>query len=99
MRPATVAGVRGLRAALTTTVCRQSAPYSVGSATASPNADEVVDRFGGPVRHHRLVPDDDLVTPADDGAAQGADLGRAGLVLEILATLVDELAGQEQLVD
>jgi hypothetical protein len=45
------------------------------------------------------VPDDDLVTPADDGAAQGADLGRAGLVLEILATLVDELAGQEQLVD
>jgi hypothetical protein len=39
------------------------------------------------------VPGDDLIAPADDGAAEGAHLGRAGLVLEINAELIDELAG------
>jgi hypothetical protein len=40
------------------------------------------------------MPGDDLVAPADDGAPEGADLGRAGVVLESDHELVDELARQ-----
>jgi hypothetical protein len=44
------------------------------------------------VAHERPVPGHDLVTPAHDGAAQRADLGRERLVLQIDAELGDELA-------
>ena len=40
------------------------------------------------------MPGGDLVTPADQGAAELADLGRTRLVLEIRAESGDELEGQ-----
>ncbi len=41
-----------------------------------------------------MVPCDDLVEPALQRSPEGADLCRAGLVLEIVTELVDELVGQ-----
>jgi hypothetical protein len=41
-----------------------------------------------------VVPGDDVLAPAHDGAAQGAHFERAGLVLEVVADLVDERAGE-----
>jgi hypothetical protein len=40
------------------------------------------------------VPGDDLLTPPHDGAAELADLGRAVLVLEVVAEAGDELERQ-----
>lgn len=55
--------------------------------------DQVVD-LGRAVAHQGLVPRHDLIPPTHDGAAERADLGRARLVLEIDAKLVDEFAGE-----
>ncbi len=48
----------------------------------------------GPLRHVGSMPGGDLVLPADERAAERADLERAGLVLEIVAEPVDELDGE-----
>ncbi len=45
--------------------------------------DQVVDRFGRPVRHVGLVPGDDLVTPFADRAAETANLERHRLVCKV----------------
>ncbi len=50
--------------------------------------DEVVDRFGGPVGHERVVPGGDLVGPALEGAAELLDL-EGCLVLEVGCELAD----------
>jgi len=41
-----------------------------------------------------LVPGDDLVPPAQDGATERTDLDRTGGILEIGTELTDELVGQ-----
>ena len=48
--------------------------------------DEIVGRFGRPVRHV-LLPGDDLCRPLGDGAAQPADLEGHRLVSEVTADL------------
>jgi hypothetical protein len=40
------------------------------------------------------VPGGDLISPANDGAAEPAYFGRTGSVLEVVAKPVDELDGQ-----
>ena len=66
------------------------AEASGSEADAFDPFDQVVDRFGGSVRHPGVVPGDDLVEPADQGAAEGVDLWRAGVVLEVGSELGDE---------
>jgi hypothetical protein len=61
--------------------------------------DEVVHRLGGPVAHPSAVPGDDLVPPAEQGAAEGVHLDRAALVLQVLTQLVDELGVDSGLVE
>jgi hypothetical protein len=48
----------------------------------------------GPLDTRAWVPGDDVLAPAHVGAAQGAHFGRAGLVLEVVAELVDEIGGE-----
>ena len=61
--------------------------------------DEVVDCFCGSVRHPRLMPGDDLSMPASQGTAQGVDLRRAGVVLQVVGELSDELGGEAGVAD
>ena len=55
---------------------------------------KVVRRLGRAVRQMGLVPGGDLVLPADERAAKGAHLHRAGLVLEVAPETFDEGQGE-----
>ena len=61
--------------------------------------DQVVDRLGGSVRHPGPVPRGDLVAPTHDRASELAHLGRAVLVLEVVAKPLDEGGGEVGVVD
>ena len=67
--------------------------------TAFQHRDEVVDGLGGAVGHPGVMPGGELAGPADDGAAELADLGRARLVLQVAAEAGDELVGVVGVVD
>ena len=55
---------------------------------------EIVDSLGGSLADLSGVPGRDLVLPAQQGPSQGADLDRAGPVLQVVAETLDELDGQ-----
>jgi hypothetical protein len=55
--------------------------------------DQVVGCLGGPARHPGSVPGDDVVVPAAQGPAQGADLDRVVTVEEVVSELGDEGVG------